>query len=72
MHGQYALFARIRSNPDHLGLPLDYPNPEGEFYGYNWRPVQLFKGVRCPGIKDLALNVLLPAEALILLQARRL
>ncbi|MBE7382796.1 MAG: nucleotidyltransferase domain-containing protein [Leptolyngbya sp. SIO1E4] len=69
MHGQYSLFARVRGNPEHLVFPLDYPDPEGEFYGYDWRPVQLSDGTRRPSIKDLTLNVLLPAEALTLLKA---
>jgi predicted nucleotidyltransferase len=71
MHFQYRLFARVRGNPEVLAFPLDYPDPEGEFYGYDWRQIRTADGTSHAGIKDLALNVLCPAEALTLLKARR-
>jgi hypothetical protein len=69
MYAQYRLFARVRGNPPRLTFPLDYPNPAGEFYGYDCRQMRLPDGTSHAGIKDLVLNVLCPAEALILLKA---
>jgi predicted nucleotidyltransferase len=69
MHDQYRLLARVRGNPPILRFPLDYPDPAGEFYGYDCRLMRTPDGVSHPGIKDLVLNVLCPAEALILLKA---
>ncbi|HEY9633002.1 MAG TPA: nucleotidyltransferase domain-containing protein [Coleofasciculaceae cyanobacterium] len=69
MHDQYRLFARVRGNPSVLTFPLDYPDPDGEFYGYDCRLMRTADGMQHPGIKDLVLNVLCPATALVLLKA---
>lgn len=69
MHDQYPLLARVRGNPDVLTFPLDYPDPAGEFYGYDRRLIRTVDGTSHPGIKNLALNVICPASALILLKA---
>lgn len=69
MYSQYRLFARVRGNPPRLRFPLNYPDPVGEFYGYDCRQMRLPDGTSRPGIKDLAINVLSPADALILLKA---
>ncbi len=69
MYAQYRLLARVRGNPPILTFPLDYPDPTGEFYGYDCRQMCLLDGTSHAGIKDLVLNVLCPAEALILLKA---
>ncbi|MDZ8186436.1 MAG: nucleotidyltransferase domain-containing protein [Nostoc sp. ChiSLP02] len=68
MFGQYRLFARLRGNPPCLTFPLDYPSPVGEFYGYDGRMMYLRDRTTQIGIKDLVINVLSPAEALILLK----
>lgn len=69
MHDQFRLFARVRGNPPILRFPLKYPDPVGEFYGYDCRIMRTADGMCHPGIKDLVLNVLCPAWALILLKA---
>ena len=71
MHAQYPLFARVRGNPSRLIFPLDYPDPTGEFLGYDCRSMRLADGTIGPGIKDLVINVLCPAEALILYKTNR-
>ena len=37
MHVPYRFFSRIRGNPEFLVFPLNYPDPVGEFYGYDTR-----------------------------------
>lgn len=69
MFGQYRLFARLRGNPPSLTFPLDYPSAVGEFYGYDRRLMYLYDGTSRIGIKDLVINILCPAEALILYKA---
>jgi predicted nucleotidyltransferase len=69
MFGQYRLFAKLRDNPPQLTFPLSYPDPVGEFYGYDRRLMHLRDGTSHKGIKDLVINVLSPAEALILHKA---
>ena len=69
MHGQYQLFVRVRGNPGGLTFPLDYPDPAAEFYGYDCRRLRLPDGTIRAGTKDLVLNVLWPATALIGLEA---
>lgn len=69
MFAQYRLFAQVRGNPSRLTFPLDYPVPVGEFYGYDRRLMHLRDGTSQRGIKDLVINVLSPAEALILHKA---
>ena len=71
MHAQYPLFARVRGNAPRLIFPLDYPDPMGEFLGYDCRSMRLADGTIQPGIKDLVVNVLSPAEALILYKTNR-
>ncbi|MBW4561375.1 MAG: nucleotidyltransferase domain-containing protein [Mojavia pulchra JT2-VF2] len=66
MFGQYRLFAQLRGNPPQLTFPLGYPDPVGEFYGYDRRLMHLRDGASQKGIKDLVINVLSPADALIL------
>jgi predicted nucleotidyltransferase len=70
MHFQYQLLARVRGNPEVLTFPLDYPDPAGEFYGYDRRPIRA-DGIIQYGTKDLVLNVLCPATALIALTAKQ-
>ncbi|MEW5856985.1 MAG: nucleotidyltransferase domain-containing protein [Cyanobacteriota bacterium] len=69
MHFPYRLLARARGNPEVLTFPLDYPDPEGEFYGCDRRQMRASDGTIHYGTKDLVLNVLCPATALIALDA---
>ncbi|MBD2003014.1 MULTISPECIES: nucleotidyltransferase domain-containing protein [Cyanophyceae] len=69
MHFPYRLFAQMRGNPEVLTFPLDYPDPEGEFYGCDRRQMRASDGTIHYGTKDLVLNVLCPATALIALDA---
>ena len=69
LYAQYDLFARVRPHLQVLTVPLTYPDPQGQFYGYNRRFLRTIDGVSHPGIKDLALIVFGAASALTLLQA---
>jgi hypothetical protein len=69
MHAVVALLARVRGNPEQLGVPLDYPDPEGEFFGYDRRQMRLADGTTCASTKNVVLNVIGAANALTLLAA---
>lgn len=71
LYAQYDLFARVRSHLPLLTVPLSYPDPQGQFYGYDQRRLRTTGGVEHPGIKDLALIVFGAASALTLLKAGR-
>ena len=63
MNGAYQVAAYIRSVED-LALPLDYPDPQGRFYGYD-RPIRLRDGTIQAGAKQLVNNICLAASAII-------
>jgi predicted nucleotidyltransferase len=65
------LVARVRQNPTALTVPLEYPDPEGEFYGYDRRRMSDAAGATVPSTKDLVVTVGLIATAIIALQAGR-
>lgn len=69
LYAQYDLFARVRPHLQVLKVPLTYPDPQAQFYGYNRRFLRTIDGVSHPGIKDLALIVFGAASALTLLKA---
>ncbi len=69
MHSMYPLLARVRDDPPRLLVPLDYPDPAGEFYGYDRRRMRGADGELRASTKNLVLNVICAASALTLLAA---
>lgn len=69
MHFPYHLFKRVRGNPTVLTFPLDYPDPEGEFYGYDRRWMRAPDGSSHDVTKELVLSTVCAATALIALKA---
>jgi predicted nucleotidyltransferase len=69
MHSIYPLLARVRNSPPRLAVPLDYPDPAGEFYGYDRRRIRTADGEIRASTKNLVLNVVGAASALTLLAA---
>ena len=65
MHNQYGSIAGGRGNPEVLTIPLDYPDPAGEFYGYDSRPIVACDGTTQNGTKNLVLLVLWLTTALL-------
>lgn len=71
MHGPTACFARARGNPPVLRFPLAFPDPSGEFYGYDYGKVRSVDGKTRPSTKELVGSTGWSAAALIALRARR-
>ncbi|HEX5691152.1 MAG TPA: nucleotidyltransferase domain-containing protein [Roseiflexaceae bacterium] len=69
MHAVIPLLGRVRDNPEQLHVPLDYPEPEGEFYGYDRRRMSLPDGTTCASTKNVVLIAIGAANALTLLAA---
>lgn len=69
MHVPYRFFSRIRGNPEYLRFPLDYPDPQKEFYGYDTREVRVADNSRHPGTKEIINCVGKSALAIIALKA---
>jgi hypothetical protein len=67
----YPLLARVRDDPPRLLVPLGYPDPAGEFYGYDRRHMRGADGELRASTKNLVLNVICGASALTLLAAGR-
>lgn len=65
-------FVRRLHDADHIPFPLRYPDPDGEFYGYDrkrvdaWYPPEVTQGT-----KELVATVCWTATALLSLQAER-
>jgi len=68
-HFPFQVFARLRGNPEHLIFPLAYPDPNGEFYGYDRRQMRMPDGTMMHCTKDLVLSTLCAATARIALEA---
>ena len=69
MHVPYRFFSRIRGNPEYLRFPLDYPNPQGDFYGYDIREARAADNSMHPGTKEIINCVGKSALAIIALKA---
>ena len=70
-YGARRLIARVRGDPDRLVVPLVYPDPAGEFFGYDRRRVRLRDGTVRPTTKDLVRVVTGAAGALASRQTKR-
>lgn len=53
MHAGYYLAVKALSRPLPVTIPFDYPDPEGEFFGYDARPVRREDSSRAPGTRNL-------------------
>ena len=60
--GAFGVMQFIRQTDQPLTFPLDYPNPDDEFYGYLF-PVQTPSGDKLPGTQQILNNVLVGASA---------
>ena len=69
MHVPYRFFSRIRGNPEFLVFPLNYPDPVGEFYGYDTREARAADNSMHPGTKEIINCVGKSALAIIALKA---
>ncbi|MEM7129440.1 MAG: nucleotidyltransferase domain-containing protein [Chloroflexota bacterium] len=49
--------ARARGMPDTLVAPLDFPDPDGEFYGYDYQTIRMADGTELPSIKAIPVGV---------------
>lgn len=65
------LLARVRQTPPVLTFPLEYPDPTGEFFGYDRREMRDASSATLPSTKDLVVTVGLIATALVALKAGR-
>ncbi len=69
MHTSYWRLAGLFSRPAPLTMPLDYPDPHDEFYGYARRLTHLPGGELAPGTRDLMRAVGWMATTLLAFQA---
>ena len=65
MRGSFICLKHPRGAPDLLEFPLTYPDPDGEFFGYELRGFREFDGWRSPGTKALVNAVSLAATTLV-------
>lgn len=65
MHRSQAGLLAVRGNPPRLAPPLGYPDPEGEFFGYDSRPVSPGAPGGERGIKALLTCLFFPATAVL-------
>ena len=49
----YRFLSRVRGNPPFLTCPLDYPDPNAEFFGYTQRTIQTVDGAEQVSTKEL-------------------
>jgi len=71
MHAAYWLMINVFGRAVPVRLPLDYPDPKDEFYGYTRRLIQLPDGREVPSTRDLIRVTGWAATALMALQAHR-
>lgn len=71
MHSSYWRVAHLFGRPLPLRYPVDYPDPNAEFYGYDRRTVRLAGGREAPSTRDLIRLVGWAATALIARKAGR-
>jgi hypothetical protein len=71
MHTSYWRIVKLFNRPDVVIYPLDYPDPSGEFYGYNRRKLRLRDGQEVNCTRDLIRLAGWSATALIAFNAGR-
>lgn len=71
MHTSYWRIASLFGRPKIVRRPLDYPDPRGEFYGYDARTIPFGGAQAVPSTRDLVRSVGWAATALVALRAGR-
>lgn len=71
MHAAYCLLVAVYQRPTPIHLPLVFPKPEDEFYGYANRMVRLPDGKEVPCTRNLVRTTGWAATALLALQAKQ-
>jgi len=71
MHASYWLITNLFNRVGEVSLPLDFPNPEDEFYGYTQRQLKLATGEEVSCTRDLVRVIGWSATALIALKGER-
>ena len=71
MHFAAHVLVLRRGNPPEVFVPIDYPDPTDEFYGYARRQMRTLDGTIVIGTKNLVLSTMWIATALIALRARQ-
>jgi hypothetical protein len=71
MHSSYFRLGSLFGRTAPVRAPLAYPDPAGEFFGYDRRPLRLADGSLAPGTRDLIRATGWAATALIVWRARR-
>jgi hypothetical protein len=69
MHAAYTLIVRIFDRPVPARYPLAYPDPHGDYYGYDNRTVRLSDGRDVPSTRNLIRVTGWAATALLALRA---
>lgn len=70
LHSSYWRIVHLFARPLPVTLPLTYPDPADEFFGYARRMTRLPDGTEAPGTRDLIRSVGWAATALLALDAR--
>lgn len=71
MHTSYWRVAKLFQRPEVITYPLEYPDPDGEFYGYDTRKVRLPNGEEVSSTRNLIRLTGWAATAMIAFKARR-
>ena len=71
MHSSYYRLGSLFGRTAPVRAPLAYPDPAGEYYGYDHRPVRLADGSQAPSTRDLIRATGWAATALIAWRAGR-
>jgi hypothetical protein len=71
MHSSYYRLGSLFGRTAPVRAPLTYPDPTGEYFGYDHRLVRLADGSKAPGTRDLIRVTGWAATALIALRAGR-
>jgi hypothetical protein len=71
MHSSYYRLGSLFGRTAPVRAPLAYPNPAGEFFGYDLRPVRLDNGSLAPSTRDLIRATGWAATALLAWRAGR-
>jgi hypothetical protein len=69
MRGSWFYLLLVRGNAETLGLPLDYPDPNSEFYGYERNGLRSLDGWDQTGTKALVGGITLAATTLVGIRA---
>lgn len=71
MHDVYYFYTLVRCPFQSLTYPMDYPDPDGEFYGYDQRQERTLDGITFNSTRSLVQNIMWSAVAIVALKARK-